>query len=84
MTTPMERTRTLVQSGAFLLELSRDKSIPEETRVEAHRLIRHFPTIEQVQTMAAVERPTGFQSAMLDTTMDPTWTAHYKYGPLRY
>ena len=43
MTTPDERRRTLVQTGAFLKEMRGNRSLPEEVRQEAHRLLRHYP-----------------------------------------
>lgn len=36
---PDERTRNLLQAGAFLKELHADQSLPERVRDEAHRLL---------------------------------------------
>jgi|APIni6443716594_1056825.scaffolds.fasta_scaffold1837639_1 hypothetical protein len=45
MTMPNERTRSVLQTRQFLEELAGAKvsGIPEEVRVEARRLLRHFP-----------------------------------------
>lgn len=43
MTMPCERTRSLVQTGEFLRELSRDQTLPESVRQQAKRLLRHYP-----------------------------------------
>ena len=43
MTMPVERTRSVIQTGDFLRELSRSQEIPEPIRAEAARLLRHFP-----------------------------------------
>lgn len=45
MTMPDERTRSVLQTRQFLEELAGAKvsGIPEEVRVEARRLLRHFP-----------------------------------------
>ncbi|MFJ2456514.1 BPSL0761 family protein [Pseudomonas protegens] len=41
MTRPYERTRSVVQAQEFLVELSRDTTLPEPIRNEARRLLRH-------------------------------------------
>lgn len=41
MTMPCERTRSIVQTGEFLRELSRDQTLPESVRQQAKRLLRH-------------------------------------------
>ena len=43
MTMPSERTRSVIQTEAFLRELSKSPLIPEEYRNEAKRLLRHYP-----------------------------------------
>lgn len=43
MTMPCERTRSIVQTGEFLQELSRDQSLPESVRQQAKCLLRHYP-----------------------------------------
>jgi hypothetical protein len=43
MTLPSERTQSVIQTEAFLRELSRSPLIPEEYRNEAKRLLRHYP-----------------------------------------
>jgi len=55
MTTPNERTRNLLQAGAFLKELRADQAMPEHVRNEAHRLLRHYPTVGNVQLLAQIE-----------------------------
>lgn len=43
MTIPVERTRSVVQTRDFLRELSKSPQIPESFRIEAVRLLRHYP-----------------------------------------
>ena len=46
MTMPDERTRAVVQTKAFLLDLQNTTTypaVPEVVRKEAHRLLRHYP-----------------------------------------
>lgn len=44
MTLPYERTRAVVQTREFLVELSRNTDLTEAIRLEAKRLLRHFPS----------------------------------------
>ena len=55
MTMPVERTRHLIQAGAFLRELSANMDVPKQVRAEAYRLLRHFPSVSDVQAIAANE-----------------------------
>lgn len=48
MTRPAERTRTLIQTREFLLGLKRDLSVAEDVRREAKRLLRHYPSVEEI------------------------------------
>ena len=48
MTMPHERTRSVIQAREFLLKLEGDKALPEVVRNEAHRLLRHYPTMSDV------------------------------------
>jgi hypothetical protein len=48
MTRPEERTRTLVQAREFLEELASDVSEANGIRTEARRLLRHYPTAEEL------------------------------------
>ena len=66
MTTPTERTRNLVQAGTFLKAIRSDELLPAPLRDEAHRLLRHFPTWDEIQMLAG-------QSGMLTNEFDPDW-----------
>jgi hypothetical protein len=54
MSTPAERQRTLVQTGAFLKQLAADADLPGSVRAEASRLLRHFPRRSDLPFLAAV------------------------------
>jgi len=48
MTLPFERTRSLIQTRSFLLSLLDSKKtprVPSEVRKNARSLLRHFPTL---------------------------------------
>lgn len=75
MTTPDKRTRSLVQTGAFLVELALDPCAPKRLRRTAAFLTRHYPTADQVESMA-------LDCGMLDRRIDPDWSRSYARGPL--
>lgn len=82
MTTPDERTRNLLQAGAFLKELREDKAVPEEIRQEAHRLLRHYPTVFEVKMMAELQKhTTGI--LYLTPDIEGGWFNAYRFGPHR-
>ena len=79
MTTPDERRRTLVQVGAFLKELRGNQSLPEPLRREAHRLLRHYPTLSGIDQLAeATIRE--WSGPLLSDAHDPDWLRHYPKG----
>lgn len=55
MTMPNERTRSIIQTEAFLVELSKDKNISEEKRREARRLLRHYPSRKEMLLAGQIE-----------------------------
>lgn len=79
MTTPYERTRTLVQVGAFLKVLQFDATLPESIRRQAHGLLRHYPTVSQLEMMAR-SGTVGILSDMLIRDIDPAWVSSYRFG----
>ncbi len=48
MTMPHERTRAVINTGAFLIELSRNAELPEDVRSSAKHLLRHYPSAGEV------------------------------------
>ncbi|MNE32941.1 hypothetical protein D3C80_1265750 [compost metagenome] len=55
MTMPHERTRSIIQTRDFLVDLSHDQVLPESIRNEARRLLRHYPTSNEVLLAGKVE-----------------------------
>ena len=43
MTTPLERTRAVIHTKDFLMDLIMDLDLPKKTREDAKHLLRHFP-----------------------------------------
>lgn len=79
MTMPDERTRALLQTGAFLKEVALEVRLPEEVRREAHRLLRHYPTVSQVRTMALIDQHAALER-YLTPAFDPGWLDGYRHG----
>lgn len=55
MTTPFERTRSVVQAHAFLKELAHDTEVPDRIRKKAQFLLHHFPTKRDVLQAGLIE-----------------------------
>ena len=55
MTMPEERTRAVLQTREFLIELKNDKQFSEEIRDEARRLLRHYPTLADIRMAGTLE-----------------------------
>ncbi|SDS62079.1 BPSL0761 family protein [Pseudomonas oryzae] len=72
MTMPRERTRSIIQTREFLVDLSRDKTLPEALRIEARRLLRHYPTADEVLLAGKVEeqREDGLPWVFLSSKID--------------
>ncbi|WP_280564175.1 BPSL0761 family protein [Chromohalobacter sp. 48-RD10] len=71
MTTPAERTRTVNQTRAFLIDIAQDVSLPESRRNEARRLLRHYPTQEEMRTAGKLEE-SAEQSTLLPLVFSPS------------
>ena len=48
MTMPHERTRAVIHTRAFLIELSRNAELPDDVRSSAKHLLRHYPSAGEV------------------------------------
>lgn len=79
MTTPDERRRTLVQAGAFLKELRGNAALPEAVRQEAHRLLRHYPSLREIEHLAKVSQG-AWGGSPLGAVHDPDWLRGYAHG----
>ncbi|WP_324881025.1 BPSL0761 family protein [Pseudomonas bohemica] len=55
MTTTHERTRSVVEAGEFLAKLSQDSSLPDPVRCEAKRLLRHYPSVQDISRAGHLE-----------------------------
>jgi hypothetical protein len=73
MTTPTERMRNLVQAGALLKEIRANESLPEQLRKEAARLLRHYPTVSELQMLAT-------SCELLTIDFDPDWIRGNRLG----
>ena len=55
MTTPYERTLSVIETGSFLAMLSRDRSLPDNIRQQAKQLLWHYPTPQAVRLAGRCE-----------------------------
>ncbi|HEL3748262.1 MULTISPECIES: BPSL0761 family protein [Stenotrophomonas] len=84
MTTPQDRTRHLVQAGAFLIELADNAGLPMDIRAEAHRLLRHYPTVSEIRMMAQLENNTAiFKVPLIADAFEREWVDRYTRGAHR-
>lgn len=89
MTMPSERTRNVLQAGAFLKELAASEAVPKEVREEAHRLLRHYPTVRDIEAIArqgeALREVTKSVLALpyLTSEIEDDWFRGYRLGPHR-
>ncbi len=84
MTTPVERTRALLWAGGFLIELARDKKLPVSVRRQAVAIARHFPTVEDISTMALTGQAAFLGPSLVAPKEVPTDTDMGQFGPLRW
>ena len=89
MTLPDERTRNVLQAGAFLKELAASKAVPKEVRQEAFRLLRHYPTVSDIEAIAQHEErlraltQSAFVRPYLTSQIESDWFRSYPKGPHR-
>ncbi|WP_317848733.1 BPSL0761 family protein [Pseudomonas sp. GL-B-16] len=72
MTMPHERTRSIIQTRDFLVDLSHDQALPDSIRNEARRLLRHYPTSNEILLAGKVEEQmkNGLAGPFLSSTID--------------
>ncbi|WP_333909743.1 BPSL0761 family protein [Pseudomonas extremaustralis] len=79
MTTPYERTLSVIETGSFLAMLWRDRSLPDNVRDQAKQLLRHYPTPQAVRLAGRCEAIRQYEISKLPIspqTMHPalaTW-----------
>lgn len=84
MTLPIERTRALVWAGGFLIEVARDPALPLEIRRNAVAIARHFPTLEDIESMSLLRHPIGSRVVLASPAEAEIEQGRGRYGPLRY
>lgn len=65
MTMPHERTRSVIHTRNFLVELSRDPSLPERIRSNAKFLLHHYPTRDDMVTAGRIEEHSDSLAGLL-------------------
>ena len=72
MTMVHERTRSVVQTEAFLRDIVRDVTLPEKMRLRAEGLLRHYPAPNYIWLAGKLEEHRKAELFRLDE----------KHGPL--
>lgn len=79
MTMPHERSRAVVQTRDFLLELASDKTLPDSVRRDASFLLRHFPSEYDIRLAGQIEE----QSEILPIgVLGPVFSSSLTTSPL--
>ncbi len=55
MTSPRDRTHSLLAVREFLLALRAGEMTMEDARQEAHQILQHYPNAAEIDHLAAVE-----------------------------
>lgn len=55
MTLAYQRTRSIVETERFLSEISRNSELPPDVRDRATRLLRHYPSSDQIFSLGRLE-----------------------------
>lgn len=55
MTMPGERTDSVIGAIEFLIDLTKDKTLPDLIRLRAKHLLRHYPSIEEIRRVGRLE-----------------------------
>jgi hypothetical protein len=84
MTMPEERTRAMLLAGGFLVELARDDDLPLDLRRRAVMIARHFPTVEDISSMASIQDSSGLRPGLVLPREVKDWDKTFRHGPLRY
>jgi hypothetical protein len=84
MTMPEERTRALIWAGGFLMELAQDGSLPLDLRRRAAVVARHFPTVEDISSMAMAQCLSVFGVGLSSPDEIPDAVKDCRFGALKY
>lgn len=72
MTSPIERSKAVIQAKRFLQHLSARTDVPDDVRREAERLLRHYPGSVHV-SLAGVAWPMHFASDEMTEERMPSY-----------
>ena len=84
MTMAGERSRTVMLTGALLKNLGANQDLPDAIRIEAHRLLRHYPSVSDIELTATFVPANGgrWPQNPFDSPADPNWWLGYRFGPV--
>lgn len=82
MSTPTERSRTLVWAGGLLIQISRDCRLPLELRQQAATVARHYPTTSDLAHVARLCAGDPFGLGEVTPEEMAQWSVDLPHGPL--
>ena len=82
MSTNEERARALVWAGAFLVQISRSRTLPQELRQQATAIARHFPTLEDVARLSMQVELCAPNVGRPSQEELEAWSIDLEHGPL--
>lgn len=75
MSMPHERTRAVIQAREFLVEISKNISLPMTLRSDAKFLLRHYPSADQVLLAGRIEEETFTESQGIAHLLGPIFSS---------
>jgi hypothetical protein len=66
------------------VELARDDGLPLDLRRRAVMIARHFPTVEDISSMALVRDSSGLSPGLSSPHEVQDWDKSLRFGPLKY
>lgn len=75
MTMPHERSRAVIQTREFLIEISRNAVLPSEVRSGAKFLLRHYPSSDQVLLAGKIEEAASDSGQGLAPVFGPIFSS---------
>lgn len=81
MTMPHERSRAVIQTRAFLIEVSKNATLPAKIRSDAKFLLRHYPSSDQVLLAGRIEEASLESGQGLAPALGPIFSSSTTESP---
>ncbi|MFJ3262496.1 BPSL0761 family protein [Pseudomonas sp. NPDC086581] len=78
---PHERSRAVIQAREFLIEISRNATLPSKIRSDAKFLLRHYPSADQVLLAGRIEEASLDSGRGLAPVLGPIFSSSTTESP---